>query len=459
MTRTSFQLQTLFLAVALVAAGGAAYGQDTQYWTQQYGTRAELLGGTVVGSFLDLSSTFYNPGALVLMDNPDVLLSANAFEYFSIAVKPGIASGESPSTSSFGSAPTLFAGLFPKSWAPGRLAYSALTRQSFNVRIVSKRVGEGDVVGDGGLERYSSEFLFDQRLSEVWYGLTWSNLLRKHVGFGVTMYGVYRGQGTRVESISAATPGAGEGASLTYIDDFDYSHYRLIWKFGLALDYEPLTLGVALTTPSLGLFGSGSAQYTRSATGVDLNGDGTPDALLASDSQENLDASYKSPLAVAAGASYRWSRAAFHVSAEWFHSVDRSEVMAMSGVPEVPLGSTIARRTVYELSSVLNIGAGFEYKLSDKFTGYGSLTTDRSAAVPGTESRQFASTWDIYHVSSGAALRLRGVDLTLGARYSFGGRDFASSFESVPALGGDPMAGSKIAYRAWKVIVGFAFSL
>ena len=45
---------------ALVAAPAAA--QDAHYWSQQYGTRSELLSGAVVGSPQDLSTTFYNPG-------------------------------------------------------------------------------------------------------------------------------------------------------------------------------------------------------------------------------------------------------------------------------------------------------------------------------------------------------------------------------------------------------------
>ena len=451
----------LFTA-ALVLGSGAARAQDTQYWTQQYGTRAELLGGAVVGSFLDLSTTFYNPGALVMMERPDVLLSANAFEYVSTSVKHGTTGVNNPSTMSFGAAPTLFAGLLPKKWVPGRLAYSALTRQRFNVRIESKNVGEADILrdpGHPGLEQYSAEFLFDQQMNENWYGLTWSNLLRDHVGIGVTMYGVYRGQRTRVESISAATAGTVEGASLISIDEFDYAHYRLIGKFGLALDYQPVTLGFALTTPSLGLFGGGTVQYTRSATGVDISGDGTPDAALASDFQENVDARYKSPISIAAGGSYRWSRAAVHISAEWFDRVEKYDVMDTNTLPIVFPGSSVARRVAYELSSVFNVGAGVEYKFADNLTGYGSFTTDKSAAVPGTDTRHTVSTWDIYHISSGTALRIRGLDLTLGARYSFGNKDLGTSYASVPSLIGDPLAGSKIVYRAWKIIVGFAFSL
>ena len=451
--------KTLLFTSALVVGCGEARAQDTQYWTQQYGTRAELLGGAVVGSFLDLSATYYNPGAIVMADNPDVLLSANAFQTMSITLKLGTALGENPSTTSFGTAPTLFAGLLPKTWVPGRLAYSALTRQNFDVRILAKFVGEGDILAPPGLEQYSTEYVFDQRMSENWFGLTWSKLLRDDVGFGVTTYGVYRGQRTRVESISAAIADAGEGASLTYIDEFDYSHYRLIWKFGLALERHPVTLGIALTTPSVGLFGSGSFQYTRWVSGVDINGDGTPDNRLASDYQKDIGAAYKSPLAVAAGGSYRWSRASVHVSAEWFDGVDKYSVLDASAVPAVFPGATITARASQELASVFNVGAGVEYQFDNHFTGYGAFTTDRSAAVRDTETKHSASTWDIYHVSSGAAFRIAGLDLTLGLRYSFGSQNLADSHESLPSIGNDLLAGSTIVYRAWKGIIGFAFSI
>ena len=52
------------------------FAQDANYWTNQYGTRSTLLGGAVVGSVLDLSGTYYNPGGLGLIDKPSTLEAA-----------------------------------------------------------------------------------------------------------------------------------------------------------------------------------------------------------------------------------------------------------------------------------------------------------------------------------------------------------------------------------------------
>ena len=64
-----------------------AKAQDANYWTHQYGSRSTLLGGAVIGSVLDLSATYYNPGALSLIDEPDVLLAAKVFEYPNYTIK------------------------------------------------------------------------------------------------------------------------------------------------------------------------------------------------------------------------------------------------------------------------------------------------------------------------------------------------------------------------------------
>ncbi|MFQ5582925.1 MAG: long-chain fatty acid transport protein, partial [Calditrichia bacterium] len=71
MTRQCILLiKILFILTVCLSA------QDANYWTNQYGARANLLGGAVVGSVVDLSGTFYNPGALPFLKNTDFILAA-----------------------------------------------------------------------------------------------------------------------------------------------------------------------------------------------------------------------------------------------------------------------------------------------------------------------------------------------------------------------------------------------
>ncbi len=53
----------LFLFLAMAGTQSAS-AQDNNYWTNQFGTRSNLMSGAVVGGVRDPSAGFYNPGAV-----------------------------------------------------------------------------------------------------------------------------------------------------------------------------------------------------------------------------------------------------------------------------------------------------------------------------------------------------------------------------------------------------------
>src|SRR5258708_6804056 len=126
------------IAAALFAiflfAANAAMSQDTNYSTLQYGTRGELLGGCVVGSAVDLSATFYNPGSLSLVIDPSAILTATVFGMETIKVKDEDPAADAVSSRSIGPEPAMFAGTLPVHWFGGRWAYSFITRQKLDFR-------------------------------------------------------------------------------------------------------------------------------------------------------------------------------------------------------------------------------------------------------------------------------------------------------------------------------------
>src|SRR5262249_22291400 len=124
-------------------------GQDSQYWTVQYGPVAELLGGVVVGTTRDLSATYYNPGALALAKDPSLLASVNSFEYTKITATT-VAPVLDFQDSSVRPSPSLFAFALPRSWTGSHtLAFSSLTRQDFDLRIDNWQVTPSHQAGGG----------------------------------------------------------------------------------------------------------------------------------------------------------------------------------------------------------------------------------------------------------------------------------------------------------------------
>ena len=124
------------VAVALAHAS-AASAQDTHYWSIQYGPVGQLVGGQVIGGVPDLSATFYNPGALALRNESSYLLSTESVQWELVSTEaPADVSVLDTSSSRFGAAPSLLAGVLPRWFGEDtRLAWSFLTRQKLDVRL------------------------------------------------------------------------------------------------------------------------------------------------------------------------------------------------------------------------------------------------------------------------------------------------------------------------------------
>jgi hypothetical protein len=445
----SRRLPEAALVLLLALAPAAARAQDSQYWTLQYGPVAELLGGVVVGSTRDLSATYYNPGALALAKDPSLLASVQSFEAVSIKVKAP-APFVDFNDLSVRPSPSLFAFALPRSLTGSHtFAISSLTRQDFDVRIDNWQVTPGHQAG--------AEALLEQNLTESWFGLSWAHRAGEHVGLGVTTYVAYRGQNTRRELSGEAAFSGGLGSAGLLVDDFDYSNYRLLWKAGISTQRESWDLGLSVTTPSVGLFGSGSASYTRSSVGADL-GQG-PTVSVSVQHADDLASEYKTPLSVAGGAGYRRGHSTYHATVEWFGSVAGFDVLDTSALASDPEAASLVKRLHQQAKSVVNFGLGYEHLVSERFSYYAAFTTDFTFADKSVNGANSLSTWDIYHVTAGASLRVKDVKLTLGAAYAFG-----SDSRSIPTLvvpPGEPPAltptPTDVKYQRLRVLVGFDF--
>ncbi|HET9315986.1 MAG TPA: hypothetical protein VFQ51_10370 [Vicinamibacteria bacterium] len=432
---------------ALGAHGSPAAAQDSQYWTAQYGPVAELLGGVVVGSTRDLSATFYNPGALALAQDPSLLASVQSFEATWLSASAE-GSSKGLSSSNVRPSPSLFAFALPRSWTGSHtIAISSLTRTDFDLRV-----DDWQVASQGG-----AESLFDQSLNENWFGISWAHKVGQDGGLGLTTYGVYRGQRTRREISGQAALSPTSGGTALLVEDFDYANYRLLWKAGFSRQLAHWDLGISVTTPSVQVFGSGTASYTRSAVGADLGGG--PVVSVSVQHQEDLASRFDSPLSIALGGAYRRGQNQFHATVEWFDSVDPFDVLDPSGLTSDPAAEGLVKRLNQEAKSVVNFGLGFQRRVSTRFSYYAAFTTDFTFADKDDSAANSLSTWDIYHVTAGTSLVVGSAKLTMGGAYSFGGDDRQIATLSVPPteLPVLTQTAFDVRYSRVRLLVGFDF--
>jgi hypothetical protein len=215
-----------------------------------------------------------------------------------------------------------------------------------------------------------------------------------------------------------------------------------------------MRLGLNVTTPSLGLFGWGSAGSTLSFIGVDADGDGVPDPpVLSSQTEDDLDSYYKSSWAVGGGFAWYRGSTRWHASGEWFAPVDRFNVLDLPVQEDGP-----QLILTQQLKSVFNFGVGVEHDFGDETVLYGAAYTDFSASVGDPAVNVAVSNWNLYHVSAGVKFRVISNRFTLGATYSFGGKTRPLGVgireEDVPGIGDETL---DVSYKRVVVLLGFLF--
>ena len=436
--------------------------QDANYWTHQYGTRSTLLGGAVIGSVLDLSGAYYNPGGLSLIEKPAIIEAAKVFQYPNVMLKGLGQEDINLSTSILEPAPSLLAGTLPfKGLDNHWLGYSFLTRQYVSTGLIGSFVSSRDVHPDPGEEAISSDLRMTANLTESWFGLTWAYKVKQSIGIGISPYFLVRSHNSSIQTFAQALTSDGKISLVLNGHEYSYVNYRLLWKMGAAFDFDKITLGFTLTTPSIKIYGSGGIGLNLTVVGLDLNEDRTKDDFMAADYQEKLDANYKTPLSLGIGLTYKFENVRVYGSAEWFAGMAKYEVMRGEDFTIQSTGETKSISLTHELESVLNFGIGIEYFFSPKLKSYASFTTDFSAVDPDSDTNLSLSSCDIYHMMVGADFTLGNLSFTLGVGYAYGSRltnTFTEGEESAAReFLENTLSGMEYKYSNIKFVLGFAF--
>ncbi|MHB8766562.1 MAG: hypothetical protein ACYDA8_19805 [Deferrisomatales bacterium] len=465
---------TAVLWLVLTASGAAA--QDSHYWANQFGDRSALLGGAVVGGVRDPSAGYYNPGALGFVGNSNLTVGANAFRFNDLHVVDGVGGASELDSEEVEAIPLLVAGVFDPPSIPGVVAYSLLARNTHTMKVSGQRAAVEEVLGGAlaaGPERFLGTFSREDRLLEVWAGVSYALPLRPGLSVGVTTFAALRNQDLDQDlSVRALNEATHFLATRDEHTSAEFWNLRLLWKAGLAAESGPWRLGLVVTTPSVNLAGRGEVAADLSYIHLDVTGEGEPDHFFTTSRRGELDSEFRSPLSVAAGAEYRFSRSTLvAVSAEWFHRQPRYSVLAVDDpvfaatVASAPLlGNRSSLAVTAAARSVGNVAVGLEQGLTPRLTAFLSLRTDRtylsdSAAegIPLGYNR-----WDLYHGTLGARFRRQNSDFGVGLGYSYGRRDnFPQTVNFGSPTDGGLLAGppqeADATYQAFTVFFGITY--
>lgn len=430
-------------ALWLLAAVAPSSAQTTQYWTDQFGNRAQLLGGAVIASDESLSSVFYNPGLLGTGAGSELIVTGNIFEAETLTVREVEPPNREVSDSRFRLLPSMVAGEIFGSWlGDNRLAYSFFTRA--NSRLRADTLFGSDKFPDLPLDFLSNSLRIDSSMSEYWGGFTWGRGIGDNQGLGVSMFVGARNHRSRVQTVDQAIFEDGDLGLAIRAEDFDFNNYRLFWKLGYSTEFVGWKIGATLTTPSINLFGSGKLKFDDSLVLT-----GRPeDSRITTTFQEDLSTEYKTPLSIGLGASRNWDRWSLHFSMEWYDSVAPFTVIDGENFFSQTTGEEFDPDITHALDSVVNFAIGIERTFASGVRAYGSFRSDFGAATNEFKTNMAVLNWDLWHLSGGTTFAVGSTDMTLGVAYGFGTSD-----PSQPISAGDTPI--EVSFNRITVVLGF----
>jgi len=437
---------TCAIVAALIAVPARA--QDSHYWTVQYGPRAALLGGAVIGSVNDVSAAYYNPGGLAIADSLGFALSISVFEHSSTNAESA-RNGDERSTSRTGVGPSMLGGAI-KGPDDGRhvFAYSLITRQRLRNNISGVTT-----TAPAGYETLVGQVSLNRDASERWIGLSWAHAIRPHLGIGATAFVSMRFD-SRILHVDVTGIRGGEGITASSVREFDYEHYAVIPKFGALLDYPSFAAGLTVTAPSSTVYSAGDVRYSD-IRALDPSGGAPP--VIAVTNPDGLDAKHKRPFSVGLGLRAGPPSLRFYGSAEWFAPVDEYDVIRSGTFEAQSPGGQLEYVVVDRRESTLNWAIAADHRVSDAITTYLSFATDISSS-DGSSQALLVVPWDIHTVSLGVDLRVRGRSLTVGGAFGWGGSPTRNLDDLVPPGRFEPPPGFEpalISYRSFRLILGF----
>jgi len=295
----------------------------------------------------------------------------------------------------------------------------------------------------------------EQKYDDIWGGLTFSHKINEIIGIGTTAYLVYHNQTTNFNIVVESLDTSNQISSVIAFRDLKFNNFSLLLKSGLAVNLDPVTIGLTITTPNLNITGSGSYGYHNF---VNIPTDQSQN-VFESNYQDQLTASHKTSWAIGTGLAYWWKSLSLHFSAEWYNAVKNYELVTLAPLYSQSSGTTFNHEITQQLKSIINFGIGADYKLSDKFSLAGSFITDFSAGDSNAGSGSLAN-GDIYHISAGSYFKVGGSEITFGLSYSFA-NDVINQIADIGNINPDKVksvsSSAEVKFTRIKVLFGFIF--
>ncbi len=467
-------MKQIGLAILLLLFGTrAGFSQENHYWSQQFGAANTLMGNAVIAGVRDNGAAFYNPGALSFTEYPNLSVDGNVYKLDKIVISDGAGSGINLNSAQMNIYPQILSGMINYIRVPRmKFCYSILTRNFANILMKSRYSKYGNE-SETAHESYLGEFSYVNQVNEQWFGVSASYSLNSKLGIGASIFITYRGQTSGVTNNKKNAGGADTLSSLMIsnsTESIKYMALGILAKIGIAWETGRWRFGLSLTTPSVGIYGNGSAKREESGYTAGSAPGSTKNTYMIVADNSSAWATYYHPLAIGIGIEYHAPKTRIAVSAEYYSRIGSYYIMEPGNeafvYPVSLLDSTGMRKKIDQAlylgsaaKPVFNVGLGFSQALGNRFnlilgahTDYSSYQTpdEINGLIPKTGN------WDLYYLSTGLSYHNVRHTFTFGFSYAFSPTKETDPIVIVsPGAENNPMA--KLFAQTFGVVLGYTY--
>ena len=471
-------LAVMILLLKMFGNGTHLNAQDDHYWSQQYGAESTLLGGAMVGGANDNSAIYYNPGALAFIKNPSLSIDANVYRMDKTLITDGAGNGLNLNSAQISIYPQIISGMVKLVKNDRfRFSYTLLTRNHNNILMNTRYTSEASQNDpenpNPAATTFAGAFDYVNQLDEQWLGIGTGYSVSDKLGIGATLFGIYRGQTYQrtnyVREVNYIDPYY-VYATETIDEAVKYTTLGLLAKAGLSYMSGRWKYGLTITTPSVGLYGSGSIQRENSNIVVSENPADMEANFMIMDSKSDIKAKYKHPLSIAFGIDFKSAKTRLVVSAEYFTRINTYHLFEPVSEPFVYPTSYLDSATIKPLIDsylhvenasrpVLNAGIGFSQLVAKQLTLLLGAYTDFSSYDKPPEADELlhaSGSWNIYHFSTGLSYHKQKHSVTLGFSYALTPSEHIPPYTIInqsPEVANEAL----LSARSYSIVLGYTY--
>jgi hypothetical protein len=409
-----------------------------------------MIAGAVVGGGAGASSIFYNPAIIADINKSKLSLNASLFAYDINNAKNVLGEGIDLQSTRFYAVPRSLSYMFKPRNHPGwSLEFAYLNVLNVQGNYVNYTENEIDILTYlPGIERYQAYNNIETNARTDFFGAGGSIKLSESLFVGSSMFVSANSKYSAYQLDINASPINSDKQDETeyYIAKHEtqelmkFNDYRLLWKFGVFYKQTRFSLGLNITTPSVGGIYSDGKKVMRKEGQNNITHPDTGEPMpnfLVMDYAEKKEVSVaaKSPFAVAAGCTFTShdQKKTLYATAEYFAGVDGYRMVEADEELNLGEGSILEGEDFSEwltftdgANPVFNVAIGYRSYLKNNLMLLSGFKTDfnykikEETSISSPNKSIKSINVDYYHFTTGLTLHIKGQEITAGFKYSLG---------------------------------------